>query len=511
MNQRPEIPLAAPQLPPAEPCVVVIFGVTGDLSRRSLLPSLYNLSCEGCLSNRFEVLGIGRQEMSDEQFRVMMREAVSASTATRDFTAEGWQSFAWKLSYLAGDLRDAETYARTKARLSKLREERRASRRHLFYLSTPPSLAPIIVEGLSAAGLAAEDEGWSRIVIEKPFGIDLDSARELNALLRRSFAESQIYRIDHFLGKDTVQNILVFRFGNTLFEPVWNRNYIDYVEITAAEALGLEGRASFYEETGALRDMIANHLLQILAITAMEPPAAFDADSVREEKVQVLRSMHPLTPEEVLTRAVRGQYGAGEIKGRRAPGYREEQGVAPDSQVETYAAIEFRVENWRWAGVPFYVRSGKRLARTMWEVAVRFKRTPQALFARTPEEHLEPNVIILRMKPDEGIRITFGAKRPGVEMRAGMARLDFAYQESFGIRSPVAYETLLLDAMRGDQTLFTRQDEVEAQWRHITPIEEAWAQTPEDFPNYAAGSDGPAAAAALPGRNGHAWRSLTIE
>ena len=306
-----------------------------------------------------------------------------------------------------------------------------------------------------------------------------------------------------------MQNILVFRFGNSLFEPVWHRNYIDYVEITAAETLGVGGRAGYYEEAGALRDMVANHLLQLLTLTAMAAPVAFDADSVREEKVKVLRAIRPMTPEEVAERTVRGQYGAGVIDGKEVPAYRGEDGVAPDSMIETFVALEFRIENWRWAGVPFYVRTGKRLARPLTEVAIHFKRTPQALFARTPDDQIEPNVIALRIQPNEGITVTFGAKRPGTEMHTGTVHMDFCYHSAFGVHAPPAYETLLLDAMRGDATLFTRRDEVEAEWKLITPIEEAWATQPApDFPNYPAGSNGPAAADELLARNGHAWRSI---
>jgi glucose-6-phosphate 1-dehydrogenase len=389
-----------------------------------------------------------------------------------------------------------------------IREED-ASANHIFYLATPPSLALAIVNGLNAVGLAAEQQGWSRIVFEKPFGHDLDSARALNAMIAQVFAEHQVYRIDHYLGKEAAQNILVFRFGNSLFEPVWTRNCVDYVEITAAETQGVGTRAGYYEEAGALRDMVANHLLQLLTLTAMEPPVEFDADAVRDEKVRVLRSIHPMTPEEVAERAVRGQYGAGEINGKRVPAYRDESGVAPGSVTETYAAVEFRIDNWRWSGVPFYVRTGKRLARSVTEIAIHFKRTPQALFARTPEDLIEPNIIVLRIQPDEGIVVTFGAKRPGAEMHTGTVRMDFCYQKAFGVRLPAAYETLLLDVMLGDATLFIRRDEVEAQWRLITPIEAAWAGgEPPDFPNYAAGSDGPRAADELLARNGHRWSPL---
>ncbi|MDQ3134796.1 MAG: glucose-6-phosphate dehydrogenase, partial [Acidobacteriota bacterium] len=342
----------------------------------------------------------------------------------------------------------------------------------------------------------------------KPFGHSLESARALNAKIAQVFHEPQVYRIDHYLGKETVQNILVFRFGNSLFEPIWNRNFIEYVEITAAETLGVEHRARYYEEAGALRDMIANHLLQLLALTAMEPPVAFDADSVREEKVQVLRSMRPMSHEEVTTRTVRGQYGDGQLDGQNLPAYRAEPNVKPDSRTETYVAIEFHIDNWRWAGVPFYVRTGKRLARKVTELVVHLKRTPQALFACVPDTHCEPNVIILRIHPDEGVAITFGAKKPGTEMMMGSVQMDFRYSTGFGARPAAAYETLLLDAMQGDATLYTRRDEVEAEWKLIMPILEAWgAQTPE-FPNYAASTDGPEAAARMLENHGHHWRPI---
>jgi len=380
----------------------------------------------------------------------------------------------------------------------------------LFYLAIPPSLMGAAVAGLGKAGLNQQDEQhWSRIVIEKPFGRDIESARALNAQIAEVFAENQVYRIDHYLGKDTVQNILVFRFGNSMFEPIWNRNYVDYVEITAAETVGVGSRAGYFEEAGALRDMVANHLLQLVALTAMEPPIAFDADSVREEKVQVLRSIRRLKAEEVAERTVRAQYGPGEVDGEGAKGYREEEGVAKESQTETYAAIEFRIANWRWSGVPFYVRTGKRLARHLTEITVHLKRTPQALFARTPDEELDPNIIVLRIQPNEGVNVSFGAKRPGLEMQTATVHMDFCYQRAFGVEPPAAYETLLLDVMQGDATLFTRGDEVEAQWRLITPIEEAWsAQKQPELTMYAAGSDGPDAADQLVSRNGHRWRRL---
>jgi glucose-6-phosphate 1-dehydrogenase len=496
-----------PTLPHADPCVVVIFGASGDLTRRKLMPALFHLMREGAMSG-FQILGIGRDKLNNEEFRKRMLEGARASGEMGHFTDEEWIHFAERIQYIDGQLDGGNLYRDLDARLEVMAKAG-ASRNHLFYCATPPSLAPAIIAGLGAAGLDGQEQGWSRIVIEKPFGRDLDSALKLNAEIAQVFEEEQIYRIDHYLGKDTVQNILVFRFGNTMFEPIWNRNYVEYVEITAGEKLGVETRAGYYEEAGALRDMVANHLLQLLTLTAMEPPVAFDANSVREEKVQVLRSIQPMTPEEVARRTVRGQYDAGTIDDKAVVAYREEPGVAKTSMTETYAAIQFQVENWRWAGVPFYVRAGKRLARPLTEIAVHLKRTPQALFARTPSDQIEPNVIALRIHPDEGISVTFGAKRPGVEMHTGTVHMDFCYQSGFGVRSPAAYETLLLDVMQGDPTLFTRRDEVEAQWRLITPILEAWTkQPPPDFPNYAAGNEGPQLADEMLARKGHRWRTI---
>jgi glucose-6-phosphate 1-dehydrogenase len=439
-----------------------------------------------------------------------MREAIAGSKEAR-FNEKLWADFEKRLFYFEGDPNDAAFYPRLRAQLERMRASG-SSGNHLFYVSTPASVAQPIIEGLGASGLnhnANNANGWSRIVLEKPFGHDLNSARELNAIVLRTFSERDVYRIDHYLGKETVQNMLVFRFANSMFEPVWNRNYIDYVEITATEAIGVENRAAFYEETGALRDMVANHMLQLLAMTAMEPPIAFEADAVREQKVQVFRSIRPIAANELTRRTVRGQYGPGEIDGRAVSGYRQEPGVKPNSSTETFAAIEFHVDNWRWAGVPFYVRTGKRISRPLTEVRVHLKRTPQALFARTPEEQIEPNVIVISIQPDEGIGLQFGAKKPGGQTQVVPVQANFWYRTAFSGRTPAAYKTLLLDAMRGDATLFTRGDEIEAEWSIITPIEQAWAKLPApEFPNYAAGSNGPDAASRLIGDQRAGWHEI---
>ena len=501
-------PTILASLPQAESALLVIFGASGDLTRRKLIPALYDLTCVGCVPRKFEVLGVSRTPMTTEEFRTRMRQGALDSGGIRQFDHEQWAKFEKRLFYLVGDPADSDFYRQLGAKLDEMHQAG-SSTNHLFYVSTPASVAAPIIEGLGSAGLNHNQRGSSRIVLEKPFGHDLESARQLNRTVLGVFDESNIYRIDHYLGKETVQNILVFRFGNSLFEPVWNRNYVDYIEITAAETVGVENRASFYEETGALRDMVANHMLQLVALTAMEPPIAFDADAVRGQKVQVLHSIRPMSVEEVARRIVRGQYGPGQLNRRAVPGYRQEPGVREHSSTETYVALEFYIDNWRWAGVPFFVRTGKRLARRLTEISIHFKRTPQALFARTPDEEIDPNVITLGIQPDEGITVKFGAKKPAAQMQMSPVNAEFSYRRAFGAATPEAYTTLLLDAMRGDTTLFTRGDEVEAEWRIITPIEEAWAQLPPpSFPNYEAGSNGPKEADTLISGDHRRWREL---
>jgi glucose-6-phosphate 1-dehydrogenase len=485
-------------------CAVVIFGANGDLTKRKLVPALYRLALERRLAPGFAVLGISRTPMSDEQFRERMREAVQRYQEHSDFDATVWESFAKSLFYMAGDVGDAACYSTLAARLETIEQERQTGGNVLFYLSTQPSQYAETALGIGHAGLA-KGAGWRRLVVEKPFGHDLASAKKLSDDLHEVFRESEVYRIDHYLGKETVQNILAFRFGNGIFEPLWNRRYVNHVQITAAESIGVEGRGAYYQEAGALRDMIQNHLLQVMATVAMEPSATFQPDSVRDERAKLLRSIRAMKPEEVLRNSVAGQYGPARIGGQDLPGFREEKGVDAQSQTDTYAAATFFVENWRWAGVPFYVRSGKHLPKRVSEIAIEFNEAPHSVF------HMDgggasTNILILRIQPEEGISLKFLSKRPGAGMMLRPVSMDFNYGSSFGERSPSAYETLLLDAIVGDPTLYTRQDMVEASWAAVAPIQEVWAEQKFEFPNYAAGTWGPRASEEMLARRGHSWR-----
>ena len=485
-------------------CTVVIFGANGDLTKRKLLPALYRLMYERRLAPGFAVVGISRTPMSDDQFREKMRESVKKYLEDSPFDEDVWAGFSQGLFYMAGDVADADAYTRLAARLSEIEESRRTGGNVLFYLSTQPSQYGITAKGIGAAGLA-HGNGWRRIVIEKPFGHDLESARALSLELHEVFSESELYRIDHYLGKETVQNILAFRWGNGIFEPLWNRQYVNHVQITAAESIGVEGRGAYYEEAGALRDMIQNHLLQVMATVAMEPSGVFEPNAVRDERAKLLRSVRILKPSEVAANAVAGQYGPARIGGVDMPGYRQERGVNPESQTNTFAAATFFIENWRWAGVPFYIRTGKHLPKRVSEIAIQFNPAPLSIFGQDGDG-AAPDLLILRIQPEEGISLKFVSKQPGAGMKLRPVSMDFNYGASFGERSPSAYETLLLDAILGDATLYSRQDMVEASWSAVKPIMEAWSATKFDFPNYPAGTWGPKASDEMLARHGHAWR-----
>jgi glucose-6-phosphate 1-dehydrogenase len=485
-------------------CAVVIFGANGDLTKRKLLPALYRLAYERRLSPGFAVIGISRTPMTDEQFRETMSSSVAKYLEDSPFDQDVWSGFAQSLFYMAGDVMDPAAFVALRQRLEQIEEQRQTSGNVLFYLSTQPSHYEPVVKGIGEAGLA-KGKGWRRIVVEKPFGHDLASARALSEKLHEVLRESDVYRIDHYLGKETVQNILAFRFGNGIFEPLWNRRYVNNVQITAAESIGVEGRGSYYQEAGALRDMIQNHLLQIMATIAMEPSATFQPDAVRDERAKLLRSIRVLKAAEVLDNAVSGQYGPARIGGVDVPGFRQERGVDPQSQTDTYAAVTFFVDNWRWAGVPFYIRTGKRLPKRVTEIAIQFNAAPHAVFGDNGDG-TTPNLLILRIQPEEGISLRFLSKRPGAGMKLRPVSMDFNYGSSFGERSPTAYETLLLDAMIGDATLYTRQDMVEASWAAVEPIMHVWGEHKFDFPNYAAGTWGPKEADEMLARRGHAWR-----
>ncbi|HEX9077430.1 MAG TPA: glucose-6-phosphate dehydrogenase [Anaerolineae bacterium] len=485
-----------------DPNILVIFGATGDLTHRKLLPALFDLYCDGKLPKAFSVVGFARREKSNEEFRTEIREAVNEFSRNKPGDSDRWDDFSQGLFYHQAEFHDPNGYQTLGALMKEIDETRGTKGNRLFYLATAPEYYSLIVQQLGTAGLN-QSAGWTRIIIEKPFGHDLESALELNRQILPVFNESQIYRIDHYLGKETVQNIFSFRFANTIFEPLWNRNYVDHVQITAAESIGVEDRGGYYETAGALRDMVQSHLLQLMALTAMEPPVSFDSSAVHDEKVKIMRAISQLTPEMIDREVVRGQYGRG--KGMLA--YREEPRVDPHSNTETYVALRLRVDNWRWAGVPFCLRTGKRLNKRFTEIAIQFKEVPHPLFAREINPTFKPNVLALRIQPDEGIHLRFAAKRPGQTTELRDVKMDFYYKTAFGSAPGEAYETLLIDAMRGDSTLFARKDEVEIGWSLVNPILQHWANSPEPhFPNYTGNTWGPELAETLMEQGTRAWR-----
>jgi glucose-6-phosphate 1-dehydrogenase len=487
---------------------MVIFGGSGDLTRRKLVPALFNLSRSRNLPGGFTIVGVSRSPLTDQRYRDRLREWVDKSASA---DGETWRQFSEGIFYLAGDFRKPETYERIRECLSECDRNRGTEGNRIYYLATAPGDYVEIIRNLGAAGMAGANgnSGWVRSIVEKPFGRDLASARALNREMRAVFEEEQIYRIDHYLGKETVQNLLVFRFANGIFEPVWNRQFVDSVQITAAESIGVGTRGNYYEQAGALRDMVQNHMLQLLTLSAMEPPPDFDANSVRDEKAKVLHSIRPFSPEEVARYAVRGQYGSGYSAGNPVPGYREEQGVALDSPTETFVAVRFAIDNWRWAGVPFYIRTGKNLPKHATEIAIIFKPTPHFIFQQTPRDAVEANVLALRIQPDEGITLKFVAKLPGQTMNVRAVNMDFRYGSTFGIHIATAYERLLLDCMLGDATLFDRADSVEAAWTLMEPLLKAWSSPGSGSPpTYPSGSWGPAEADELLQREGREWRLL---
>jgi glucose-6-phosphate 1-dehydrogenase len=502
--------------PEAPPCAMVIFGAGGDLTKRLVVPALYNLAKERQLSDNFRLVGLDLATMTADQWRTHLTEAMKGFVShdgefhLDEFDQATWQWLTDRMSYLPGDLNNPDTYRRLGEHLEELDKTGGTAGNRLFYLAVADRFFGPAVAALGAADLTVESKGqWRRVIIEKPFGHDLASAKALNAEILKTLGEHQIYRIDHFLGKETVQNIMALRFANGLFEPLWNRQQIDHVQITASETVGVEHRGKFYERTGALRDMVPNHVFQLLAATAMEPPISFDADAVRTKKTEVIQAIKPLDQAHVISDAVRGQYDAGQVLGKAVRAYRQEPDVSPNSTTETFVACKFIIDNWRWAGVPFYLRTGKYMTRRLTEIAIRFHQAPYALFRGTNVEHMHPNWLILRIQPDEGIALEFAAKHPGPTVTLNTVSMDFAYKTYFKVAGSTGYETLIYDCMIGDATLFQRADTVEAGWQAVQPIIDYWANTPpRDFPNYAAGSSGPAAADALLARDGHRWRPL---
>jgi glucose-6-phosphate 1-dehydrogenase len=493
----------------ADPCVMVIFGASGDLTKRKLIPALYNLARENLLSRQFAIIGFASADYSSASFREQLAKDLRAF-ATSPVEEEIWDWFARRIYYVRGSFQEAQDYQSLAAEIASVSKEHGIEGNHFYYMAVAPKFFGPIVHQLGDAGLTSEEtRQWRRVIIEKPFGRDLESARALNAEIKQVLDERQIYRIDHYLGKETVQNLMVFRFGNGIFEPIWNRRYIDHVQITAAETVGVERRGSYYETSGALRDMVPNHLFQLVSLTAMEPPISFSADAVRNEQAKVLHALQTPSPEDVLTKTVRGQYAEGIGQDGPMPAYRAEHDVPPNSGADTYVALKLMIDNWRWADVPFYLRTGKRMAKRTTEIAIQFKRAPFQLFRHTQIESLTRNQLVIRIQPDEGISLTFGAKVPGPIMRQGPVEMDFSYADHFGSTPATGYERLLYDCMTGDQTLFQRADMVEAGWNVITPVLDVWkALPPRAFPNYAAGSWGPREADELLERDGRAWRKI---
>jgi glucose-6-phosphate 1-dehydrogenase len=503
----PQLSASAPQI--ADPCVMVIFGVSGDLTKRKLIPALYNLAKDNLLSRQFAIIGFAYADLTTEALREQLSKDIK-SFATAPVEQEMWDWFSRRIYYVRGSFQEAGDYRKLDQAIQDVSQEHGIHGNHFYYLAVAPKFFGPIVRQLHASGLANEENGWRRVIIEKPFGRDLESARALNAEVKESLDERQIYRIDHYLGKETVQNLIVFRFGNGIFEPIWNRRYIDHVQITATETVGVEQRGGYYETSGALRDMVPNHLFQLVSLAAMEPPISFSADAVRDEQAKVLHAIQTPTPEEVLTKSVRGQYGEGVAKDGNVAAYRSEPDVAIHSATETYAALKLTIDNWRWADVPFYLRTGKRMGKRVTEIAIQFKRAPFMLFRDTSIENLTQNQLVIRIQPDEGMSLRFGAKIPGPVMHQGPVEMDFCYADYFGATPATGYERLLYDCMIGDQTLFQRADMVEAGWSVITPVLDVWkALPPRTFPNYAAGSWGPREADELLERDARAWRRIT--
>jgi len=480
------------------PCVLVIFGASGDLTQRKLMPALYSLAYRRLLPERFAIVGAARSRETDDEFRERMKDAVQRF-ARDPFRQDVWDELAAGMRYSALEFDDDAGEDELTKVLHEVDADRGTLGNRVYYFAVPPSAIEMLIRKIAER---RQNEGWARLIIEKPFGYDLASARHLNELIREHFDESEVFRIDHYLGKETVQNMLALRFANGIFEPIWNRQFIDHVQITVAESIGIEGRAAFYERAGAIRDIFQNHLLQLVAITAMEPPIDFTADSVRNEKVKVLRSLHTPGPKSV----VRGQYGRGFIEGEEVPAYREEDGVDPSSETETFVAAKLFVDNWRWADTPLYVRMGKRLPRRETTIAIQFKRAPHPPFAEAASEGLRPNVLLIHVQPNEGMSLAIGAKVPGLGMSIRTVHMDFLYGSTFREGLPEAYERLVLDAMIGDATLFTRSDEIEEQWALVDAITAAWKRDRPSFPNYAAGTWGPPSADELVHRDGRSWR-----